>query len=233
MRTPRPAAGLAALLALGLAAPALAGDAVGTVKSIEGAVMLSAGDGEPFEPAEVGAALPSGGAVVVMEDSTAVLDLLGKGEVSLSDMASLKLEAPADGGEYSTVTGVRAPVLFLFPTGQSKDLPAGAQALTFGINHDLEKVQPVTEFRVHALHEDTEAELEGDSDGELIDASEVVATFTRKAERAEADYTWYNLMTDEALEAEGEYTLFLVGVHGDDLIKLGQSALVYITEEDE
>jgi hypothetical protein len=129
---------LAGLLTLLFAAATSAGP-VGTVKSVEGDVMVAAGEGEPFAAAEAGAELAEGGLIVVMEDSTAVLDLAGK-EVTLSDMASLKLEAPKDGGEYSTVTGVRAPVLFLFPTGQSPELPPGELALTFGINHSLEKI---------------------------------------------------------------------------------------------
>ena len=115
MRTPIRTSMIAAMA---LATAALAGNPIGTVKSVDGEVMVSAGEGEPFGPAEAGAELAEGGVVVVMEDSTAVLDLAGKGEVTLADMASLKLEAPADGGEYSTVTGVRAPVLFLFPAPQ-------------------------------------------------------------------------------------------------------------------
>lgn len=230
MRTPTR---VAALLALALATAAGAGDAIGTVKSIDGEVMASVGEGEPFGPVTAGTELMEGGVVVVMEDSTAVLDLAGKGEVTLADMASLKLEAPADGGEYSTVTGVRAPVLFLFPTGQTGDLPPGPQALTFGINHDLEKVAGVESFRVHALHEDDEADLEGDGDAERIDASQVVATFTKKAKTASADYTWYNLMTDDSFQNPGEYSIFLVGLKGDEKVLLGQAALVYVEEAED
>lgn len=236
MTTPIRSTRLAITLALALGATALpvaAAGTVGTVKSVEGQVMMATGEGEEFGLAEVGAELPSGGVIVVMEDSTAVLDLAGKGEVTLSDMASLKLEAPAAGGEYSTVTGVRAPVLFLFPTGQTSDLPPGPQALTFGINHDLDKVKGVPKFRVLALHEDDEAELEGDSDGERIDAARVVAEFETKAKTVPADYTWYNLMTSEDLDAPGEYTVFLVGIRGDETVKLGQETLVYVEEAEE
>ena len=61
----------------------------------------------------------------------------------------------------------------------------------------------------------------------------VVAEFTKKADAAKADYTWYNLMTDEALDREGEYTVFLVGVSGETKVKLGQSTLVYVEEAEE
>lgn len=223
----------AAWLALALAGGLSAADAVGTVKSVEGEVMASIAEGEAFAPVEAGARLHQGGVIVVMEDSSVVLDLAGKGEVTLADMASLKLDAPAEGGEYSTVTGVRAPVLFLFPTGETAGLAPGDQVLTFGINHDLDKIRGVEVFRIHALHEDDEYELEGDSDAELIDASKVVAEFTRKSKTKAADYTWYNVMTSRPLDAPGEYSVFLVGVRGGERIKLGQSTLVLVEEAED
>lgn len=224
-RRGRVAGALAVLLAAAVpAAP------VGTVRSVEGEVMASVADGEPFGPVDAGTELHEGGVVVVMEDSTAVLDLAGKGPVTLADMASLKLEASASTGEYSTVTGVRAPVLFLYPTGTSADLAPGRVALTFGINHDLDKIRGVEAFQVMALHEDAEADLAGEGDAELLDAAKVIGEFAAKARTARADYTWYDLRSTEPLEGPGEYTLFVVGVRGGERVKLGQSTLVYVED---
>ena len=45
-----------------------------------------------------------------------------------------RLKQVAATGEFTTVTGVRAPVLFLFPMGRSQAIEPGKVDMTFGVN---------------------------------------------------------------------------------------------------
>ena len=149
-----------------------AGPEIGFVKSVEGTVMVCPDEGQAFAPAKVGQKVFSGGVVVAMEDGSVVLDIKGKGELTLSDNAALKLKEVSATGEYSAVTGVRAPVLFLYPTGDSKELKPGIITVTFGINHSLDKVKGIKEYRLFLLHEDKGDELDDPEGPEAITSSQ-------------------------------------------------------------
>jgi hypothetical protein len=185
----------------------------------------------PFAPAQEGMSLFQGGTVIALEDASATLSLKGKGEIKVTDNASLKLKEVA--GEFSTVTGVRAPVLFLFPTGESGPCTADSVVVTFGINHNLDKIQGVDSFDIYALHEDAEDGVEGDDPEALLDAATHLATFEAKGKVSEKDYTWYSVPSDVLLEEDGEYTLFITATREEETLRLGQSSLLLIENEAE
>jgi len=222
----------ALLFGLSCAVPAVpraaADDVLGEVKDVSGDVVVSPADGSPFVPATVGRRLVRGAVVIVMEDSRALLTLKDRGEVTLVDNASLKLEPAVASGDYTTVTAVRAPVLFLFPTGRSAAVRPGAVPCTFGINHTLDTVRGVTTFRLYALHEDAEDELDEDAGpAAALEVATLLAEVPVRTHRAETGYTWYRV-TSKPLTVEGEYTVFVVAVRGDELVRLGQSTLLTV-----
>ena len=210
-----------------------AGAEIGFVKSVEGSVMVCPDEGQAFAPAKVGQKVFSGGVIVAMEDGSVVLEIKGKGELTLTDNAALKLKEVAATGEYSAVTGVRAPVLFLYPTGETDDLKAGQVSVTFGINHSLDKVKGVKEYRLFLLHEDVEDELDEPDGPAALKAAQVVAKFKSLKKPATNTYSWYTVKTKKALEKSGEYTLFVGAKRGKEWIRLGQSTLLVIEEPEE
>ncbi len=209
-----------------------AGAEIGYVKSVDGAVMVCPDEGQAFGPAKVGQKVFSGGVVVAMEDGTVVLDIKGKGELTLADNAALKLKEVAASGEYSAVTGVRAPVLFLFPTGETEDLKAGKVTVTFGLNHSLDKVRAVKSYQLYALHEDEGDELDDPEGPEALALAQEIGAFKRCKRPAKDGYSWYKVES-EPMNKPGEYTVFVVAQRGKDKVRLGQSTLLVIADPEE
>lgn len=222
-----------ALVALALALVAAGGagaEPVGKLAKVEGAVLVRPDAGEGFAPGTVGQVLHRGGAVVVMEGAAATLDLGARGKVELADNAALDLAQALAAGQFSTVTGVRAPVLFLHPTGDSDPYVEGALRVTLGINHDLDKVRGVTEFSLYALHEDDEYDLDPDAGvGAVLEVATELTSFQAKpVGGGRSGYTWYDLEVAEPPEDEGDYTLFVVARAGEAPVRLGQSSLLLV-----
>lgn len=226
---------LALLLALlAPAAGTAAEDAIGSVKAMDGPVLLRDREGDAFAPAKVGQPLFGGGTVLVMEDASATLALTGRKDVTLDDNVALNLRAFEGQGEFAAVTGVRAPVLFLHPTGATGPRPPGTLQLAFGIHHGLESIRAVKDFQVHALHEDAEDELPLDAPVEaVIEAARAIAGFQRPAKVPADGYAWYSMTSTVPLTAEGEYTLFVTAGRGKDARRLGESTLLVIEGPDE
>lgn len=223
-----------ALALVYLTAPvvSLANKAIGHIESLEGTVMCCPADGHQFAPARQGQPLFAGGVIVTMETGRAVLQVEGKGRLTIADNAALKLAAIDTGGEYSAVTGVRAPVLFLYPTGQSNEIRPGTTEITFGLNHDLDSVRGLTDFRVYALHEDNADELDDPDGPESIRHGTVIASFSTSAHKATEGYTWYSVKTSP-LEVAGEYIVFIAARREATFIRLGQSTLLVVSPPDE
>jgi hypothetical protein len=206
---------------------------VGSVKEFKGQVLINDKEGEPFVPAKTGLSLFQGGAVIVMDDASVLLEIKGRGNMHLTDNAAIQLKDVAATGEFTRVTAVRAPVLFLYPTGLSASKAPGITKLVFGINHNLDKLKGAIDFKVYALHEDSEDELDEDASlSEFIKSSLLLASFKRKEVYSENGYTWYNLQSDSQLTDTGEYTVYLTAQRDKEETKLGQSTLLIIEESD-
>lgn len=209
-------------------------DTVGAVKEFEGQVLVNDKEGAPFVPASAGLSLFRGGAVIVMDDASAILEIKGRGNIHLTDNAAVELKNVVSTGEFTRVTGVRAPVLFLYPTGQSDSSAPGIIRIVFGINHNLDKIKGALDFKIHALHEDSEDNLDEDASlSEIVNNSTLLSSFKRKRAYSEKDYSWYNLKSDSKLSGEGEYTIYLTAQRGNEQVRLGQSTFLIIEERDE
>lgn len=207
--------------------------AIGSVKAMSGQVLLRSDAAGPFSPAAVGSPLHGGGTVLVLEESSATLAITGRKDLTLDDNAALNLRDVDGTGEFAAVTGVRAPVLFLFPKGNSSPQAPGPMKLAFGVHHGLDAIRDVTRFRVYALHEEAQDELPLDAPSEaLVEAATVVAEFLRKKDAPRDGYTWYALTTRLPFEKGGEYELFVAAVEGETVRRLGESSLVDVTGED-
>ena len=185
-----------------------ADEIVGRVKSVKGEVMLCKREGLPFSPAKEGAKLFAGGIVLALDDSSVSLLLDGRGEVVLADNASLRLAQRESSGEYSAVTGVRAPVLFLFPCGDSEIRLGEELSFTFGINHSLDKIAGLKGFEIYGLHEDRAFELGFPEGAEAMEGAELLASFEARDDPSKEGYTWYRVdarPADGAAFEVGEY----------------------------
>lgn len=207
---------------------------VGAVKEFEGQVLINNKEGAPFVPASAGLSLFRGGAVIVMDDASVILEIKGRGNIHLTDNAAVELKNVASTGEFTRVTGVRAPVLFLYPTGQSDCSTPGTIRIVFGINHNLDKIKGAVDFKVHAIHEDSEDDLDEDASlSETVKNSTLLCSFKRKTAYSEKDYSWYTLKSDSKLSDTGEYSIYLTAQRGEEQIRLGQSTFLIVEESDE
>ena len=207
-------------------------DPIGRIKETQGQVLINNNEGEPFIPAKTGVSLFKGGAVVVMDDASVVLDINGRGTLHLTDNAAIQLKDVEATGEFTRVTGVRAPVLFLYPTGQS-DESTGLVKLVFGINHNLDKIKGLRNFNAYAIFEDAEDELDEDAPlNEVTDHSILLGSFNRKKNSSINSYSWYELNSKSSLNEDGEYTIYITAQRDGKLIRLGQSTLLIVENHD-
>ena len=169
--------------------------------------------------------------MLALDDSSVSLLLDGRGEVVLADNASLRLAQRESSGEYSAVTGVRAPVLFLFPCGDSEIRLGEELSFTFGINHSLDKIAGLKGFEIYGLHDDRAFELGFPEGAEAMEGAELLASFEARDDPSKEGYTWYRVdarPADGAAFEVGEYSIFIAARRGNEKLRLGQSTLLYV-----